>query len=63
MSRLTLLLQLIVKRRGLDLTNFGLVDARAVKRQRLGEEATGLPISLQMYVCQQGRIFSGPVMG
>lgn len=31
-------LQYMVKRKGLDFTEYGLVDARAVKRQRLGGE-------------------------
>lgn len=32
---LLLLLQYMVKRKGLDFTEYGLVDARAAKRQRL----------------------------
>ena len=33
-----MVLQYMVKRKGLDFTEYGLVDARAAKRQRLGEE-------------------------
>ena len=39
--------QLIVKRKGLDLTEYGLVDASLVKRQRL-EGDSKAPVSLQM---------------
>ena len=35
-----LFMQYMVKRKGLDFTEYGLVDARAVKRQRLGGENT-----------------------
>lgn len=40
-------LQLIVKRKGLNLTEYGLVDAARVKRQRLAKHEDG-PVSLQM---------------
>ena len=40
-------MQLIVKRKGTDLTEYGLVDAARVKRQRLDKHTDG-PVSLQM---------------
>ena len=39
--------QLIVKRKGINLTEYGLVDAAMVKRQRLNKDTDG-PVSLQM---------------
>lgn len=46
-------LQYLVKRRGLDITEYGVVDARAAKRQRLGgddAEAAACPLPLEL-VC------------
>ena len=40
--------QFIVKRKGLDLTEYGLVDAQAVKRQRL-EPDVKTPVTLQQW--------------
>ena len=48
-SQLADLVQLIIKRKDLNLTEFGLVDAQAVKRQRL-EPNTKVPVSLDMWV-------------
>ena len=39
-------MQFIVKRKGLDLTEYGLVDAQAVKRQRL-EPDVKTPVTLE----------------
>ena len=42
----TMYMQFIVKRKGLDLTEYGLVDAQAVKRQRL-EPDVRTPVTLK----------------
>ena len=47
------MLQYIVKRKGLDFTEYGLVDATAIKRQKLGGASSGAAAQDTGHLCTE----------